>query len=72
MGEIMWLLGGRGCDCERISGMGWGDMGGFWFAREPESCAGCGQVPPPLIGAALLPSAGKVFGLGIMISIAMS
>ncbi len=47
-------------------------MGGFWFAREPESCAGCGQVPPPLIGAALLPSAGKVFGLGIMISVAMS
>ena len=23
-------------------------------------CAGCGQVPPPLIGAALLPSAGNV------------
>lgn len=34
-------------------------MGGLWFAREPESCAGCGQVPPPLIGAALLPCAGK-------------
>jgi len=24
-----------------------------------ESCAGCGQEPPPLTGAALLPSAGR-------------
>ena len=28
--------------------------------EEPGGCAGCGQEPPPLIGAALLPSAGQV------------
>ena len=35
-----------------------GDLGEFWFLLGTEGCAGCGQEPPPLIGAALLPSAG--------------
>lgn len=35
-----------------------GDVREFWFSLEPEDCAGCGQEPPPLNGAALIPSAG--------------
>lgn len=35
-----------------------GDVREFWFSPEPEDCVGCGQEPPPLNGAALIPSAG--------------
>ncbi len=37
-----------------------GASGGYRFSPDTEGCAGCGQEPPPLIGAALLPSAGQV------------
>ncbi len=36
-----------------------GASGGYRFSPDTEGCAGCGQEPPPLIGAALLPCAGK-------------
>ena len=40
-----------------------GRFGGEVFGGA-EGCEGCGQEPPPLIGAALLPSAGTVSGNG--------
>ena len=42
----------------------WYNIFSRWVRKD---CAGCGQEPPPLLGAALLPSAGNFLSLGEMV-----
>ena len=59
--RILGLLrkkGDRGWELELAGRHQAGALVRFWILARPEGCAGSGQEPPPLVGAALLPCAG--------------